>query len=66
MILCIPKELIEMVTFCILTGAQTVWVSDGDYTIYAIIVSDTDSSANENDTEDIEKKIQSSGIKLLY
>lgn len=48
------------------TRAQTVWVSDGDYTIYAIIVSDTDSSANENDTEDIEKKIQSSATEVIF
>ncbi|KAK1433258.1 hypothetical protein QVD17_10167 [Tagetes erecta] len=48
------------------TKAQTVWVSDGHYTIHALIVSDVDSTTNENDTNDIEEKIQSSATQLIF
>ncbi|KAI3726468.1 hypothetical protein L1987_66265 [Smallanthus sonchifolius] len=48
------------------TKAQTVWVSDGHYTIHAIIVSDADSTANENDTNGIEEKIQSSATQVIF
>ncbi|XP_071711613.1 uncharacterized protein [Rutidosis leptorrhynchoides] len=48
------------------TRAKTVWVSDGEYTIYAIIVSDADSTTNENDTEDIAEKIQSSASEVIF
>ncbi|KAL9993651.1 hypothetical protein Hdeb2414_s1009g00972471 [Helianthus debilis subsp. tardiflorus] len=49
------------------TSPQTVWVSDGHYTIHAIIVSDTtDSTANENDTKDIEEKIQRSATQVIF
>ncbi|KAK9066906.1 hypothetical protein SSX86_014230 [Deinandra increscens subsp. villosa] len=48
------------------TKTQTIWVSDGHYTIHAIIVSDMDSSANEIDTTDIEEKIQSSATQVIF
>lgn len=48
------------------TRAQTVWVSDGHYTIHAMVVSDTDSPGNENDTKDNEEKIQSSAIEVIF
>ncbi|KVH92331.1 uncharacterized protein LOC112515088 [Cynara cardunculus var. scolymus] len=39
------------------TRAQTVWVSDGHYTIHAMVISDTD---------DDEEKIQSSAIEVIF
>ncbi|KAL8231119.1 hypothetical protein R6Q57_000897 [Mikania cordata] len=48
------------------TKTQTVWVSDGNYTIHAIIVSDMDSVANENDTKGIEEKIQNSATQVIF
>ncbi|KAJ9561998.1 hypothetical protein OSB04_007158 [Centaurea solstitialis] len=48
------------------TRAQTVWVSDGHYTIHAMVVSDTDSPGNENDTKDDDEKIQSSAIEVIF
>nr|XP_043618560.1 uncharacterized protein LOC122590302 [Erigeron canadensis] len=48
------------------TRAQTVWVSDGEYTIHAIIVSDTESPADDNDTKDIEERLQSMATKVIF
>lgn len=48
------------------TKAQTVWVSDGHYTLNAIIVSDTDASANENETKEIDEKILSSATEVIF
>lgn len=50
------------------TRAQTVWVSDGHYTIHAMVVSDSDSDSpgNENDIKDDEEKIQSSAIEVVF
>lgn len=48
------------------TRAQTVWVSDGNYTIHAMVVSDMDSPVNENDTKDNEEKIQNSAIEAIF
>ncbi|KAI7748996.1 hypothetical protein M8C21_009902 [Ambrosia artemisiifolia] len=49
------------------TSPQIVWVSDGQYTIHAIIVTDTtDSTANENDTKDIEEKIQRPATQVIF
>lgn len=45
---------------------QTVWLSDGQYTIHAMIVSDADSPANENETKDIEEKIQNAATEVIF
>nr|GEU82775.1 hypothetical protein [Tanacetum cinerariifolium] len=37
---------------------QTVWLSDGQYTIHAMIISDADSPTSENGTKDIKANIQ--------
>ncbi|XP_076960673.1 uncharacterized protein LOC143637105 isoform X2 [Bidens hawaiensis] len=45
---------------------KTVWLSDGQYTIHAIILSDMDSTAaNENETN-IEEKIQRSATQVIF
>ncbi|XP_076921131.1 uncharacterized protein LOC143582461 [Bidens hawaiensis] len=44
-----------------IAGPRTVWVSDGQYTVHAIILSDMDSTpASEDDTSNIEEKLQRS------
>lgn len=47
------------------TRAQTVWVSDGNYTIHAMVVSDMDSPLNENDTKN-EEHIQNSATEAIF
>ncbi|KAL7604281.1 uncharacterized protein LOC111901840 [Lactuca sativa] len=48
------------------TRAQTVWVSDGNYTIHAMVVSDMESPGNENDTKNNEETIQHSATEAIF
>lgn len=44
--------------FCsIFSGGRTIWISDGLYSVHMMTVSETDSSANEDDENDSEEKL---------
>ncbi|KAK3035239.1 hypothetical protein RJ639_033873 [Escallonia herrerae] len=46
------------------TRAQTVWISDGHYTVHAMVLSDMDTSGIESDMKDNEGKlVQTSGFQ---
>ncbi|RVW44865.1 hypothetical protein CK203_087081 [Vitis vinifera] len=40
------------------TRGRTVWISDGFYSVHMMTVSDTDTSANEDDENDSEEKLK--------
>lgn len=42
----------------IFSGGRTVWISDGFYSVHMMTVSDTDTSANEDDENDSEEKLK--------
>ncbi|KAK2986834.1 hypothetical protein RJ640_011059 [Escallonia rubra] len=49
------------------TRPQTVWISDGHYTVHAMVVSDMDTSGIESDMKDNEEKlVQTSVIQAIF
>ncbi|KAK9271869.1 hypothetical protein L1049_002234 [Liquidambar formosana] len=49
------------------TRTQTVWISDGFYSVHMMAVTDTDSSANENDrNESDEKRMQIAVVQAIF